>query len=56
MTDENDISATDKLNVVIKPYSEFNQVPGFGESQEILVTGGDAVSVTLIAAMVIMTS
>jgi len=50
VTDANDISATDKLNVVIKPFSEFNQAPVVDQSQEILVTGGEAVSVTLAAS------
>ena len=46
VTDANDISATDKLNVVVKPFSEFNQAPIVDESQEVLVTGGDAGLVT----------
>lgn len=50
VTDDNDISATDKLNVVIKPFSEYNQKPVVDESQEVLVTGGDAVSLTLAAS------
>jgi len=49
VTDANNISATDKLNVVIKPFGEFNQAPIVDESQEILVAGGEVVSVTLAA-------
>ena len=49
VTDVNDISASDKLNVVIMPFSEYNQAPVVDESKEVLVTGGDAVSVMLTA-------
>ncbi|MGB0899975.1 MAG: right-handed parallel beta-helix repeat-containing protein, partial [Psychrobium sp.] len=47
VTDNNNISATDNLNVVIKPFTQFNKAPIVAEAQEQILTGGDIVSVTL---------
>ena len=49
VTDANDISASDKLNVVVKPFAEYNKAPVVDESQQILVQSNEAVSVTLSA-------
>lgn len=47
ITDANDISASDAVDVVIKPYSAYNQAPVVDASTELLVFGGEAVSVSL---------
>jgi len=50
ITDENQISATDNLTVVVKPLVDYNLAPDVAESQELLITGGDEVVVTLTAS------
>lgn len=46
-TDENGISASDKLSVTIKPFSQYNKAPQIEESPVILVSGGENVEVAL---------
>ncbi|WKE66618.1 RHS domain-containing protein [Gallaecimonas kandeliae] len=50
VTDENGISASDKMNVVVKPFSEYNTAPVVAESKGVLVSANDAVSATLPAS------
>jgi RHS repeat-associated protein len=50
VTDTNDISSTDIVTVVIKPFMSFNRAPEVSESTELLVESGDAVSVTMVAS------
>ena len=49
VTDANEISATDQLNVVVKALSKLNLPPTVPQSQEVLFTSGKTVSVTLTA-------
>ncbi|WDE13736.1 RHS repeat-associated core domain-containing protein [Thalassomonas haliotis] len=49
VTDANKVSATDKLDVVVKALAEYNQPPVVAKSQELLVSSGESVSVSLAA-------
>lgn len=49
VTDSSGNIATNTVNVTVKPYSEFNVAPSVAESQEVLVSAGEAVSVMLAA-------